>query len=47
MGGDYQALQPMDVPMTADTSVAVPELTRICRELAARMAAARALPNRG
>ena len=31
--GDYQALQPVDVPMTADTSVAVPELTRLCREL--------------
>jgi acetolactate synthase I/II/III large subunit len=31
--GDYQALQPVDLPMSADTSVAVPELTRICREL--------------
>ncbi|HEY7164664.1 MAG TPA: thiamine pyrophosphate-dependent enzyme [Candidatus Binatia bacterium] len=31
--GDYQALQPVDIPMTADTSVAVPELTRVCREL--------------
>ncbi|HEX9788315.1 MAG TPA: thiamine pyrophosphate-dependent enzyme [Candidatus Binatia bacterium] len=30
---DYQALQAVDVPMTADTSVAVPELTRLCREL--------------
>lgn len=30
---DYQALQAMDVPMTADTSVAIPELTRLCREL--------------
>ena len=30
---DYQALQAMDVPMTADTSVALPELTRLCREL--------------
>ena len=31
--GDYQALQPLDVPMSADTSIAVPELTRLCREL--------------
>jgi thiamine pyrophosphate-dependent acetolactate synthase large subunit-like protein len=31
--GDYQALQPLDVPMCADTFVAVPELTRLCREL--------------
>jgi acetolactate synthase-1/2/3 large subunit len=31
--GDYQALQPTDIPLTADTSVAVPELTRLCREL--------------
>jgi thiamine pyrophosphate-dependent acetolactate synthase large subunit-like protein len=31
--GDYQALQATDVPMSADTSVAVPELTRLCREL--------------
>ena len=30
---DYQALQPIDVAMSADTSVAVPELTRLCREL--------------
>ena len=30
---DYQALQAIDVPMTADTAVAVPELTRLCREL--------------
>ena len=30
---DYQALQAIDVPMSADTSVAVPELTRLCREL--------------
>jgi len=30
---DYQALQAVDVPMSADTSVAVPELTRLCREL--------------
>ena len=30
---DYQALQPIDVPMSADTAVAVPELTRLCREL--------------
>ncbi|MBI2358704.1 MAG: thiamine pyrophosphate-binding protein [Deltaproteobacteria bacterium] len=31
--GDVQVLQPVDVPISADTSVAVPELTRICREL--------------
>jgi acetolactate synthase-1/2/3 large subunit len=31
--GDYQALQAVDLPMAADTSVAVPELTRLCREL--------------
>jgi len=30
---DYQALQAVDVPMAADTAVAVPELTRLCREL--------------
>jgi len=30
---DYQALQAVDVPMSADTSVAVPELTRLCRQL--------------
>lgn len=30
---DYQALQAVDVPMTADTAVAIPELTRLCREL--------------
>jgi len=30
--GDYQALQALDVPMCADTAVAVPELTRLCRE---------------
>jgi thiamine pyrophosphate-dependent acetolactate synthase large subunit-like protein len=29
---DFQALQPVDVAMSADTSVAVPELTRLCRE---------------
>lgn len=33
---DYQALQAIDLPMTADTSVAVPELTRLCRELLAK-----------
>jgi acetolactate synthase-1/2/3 large subunit len=33
--GDYQALQAVDLPMAADTSVAVPELTRLCRELLA------------
>jgi acetolactate synthase I/II/III large subunit len=31
--GDYHALQAVDFPMCADTSVAVPELTRLCREL--------------
>jgi acetolactate synthase I/II/III large subunit len=31
--GDYQALQALDVPICADTAVAVPELTRLCREL--------------
>lgn len=31
--GDYQALQAIDLPMCADTSVAVPELTRLCREI--------------
>ena len=31
--GDYQALQALDVPMCADTFVAVPELTKLCREL--------------
>ncbi|HEY3304669.1 MAG TPA: thiamine pyrophosphate-dependent enzyme [Candidatus Binatia bacterium] len=31
--GDYHALQALDLPMCADTSVAVPELTRLCREL--------------
>src|SRR6266481_4431734 len=29
---DFQALQALDFPMSADTSVAVPELTRLCRE---------------
>jgi thiamine pyrophosphate-dependent acetolactate synthase large subunit-like protein len=31
--GDYQALQALDVAMSADTFVALPELTRLCREL--------------
>jgi acetolactate synthase I/II/III large subunit len=31
--GDYQALQAADISMSADTSVSVPELTRLCREL--------------
>jgi acetolactate synthase I/II/III large subunit len=31
--GDYQALQALDVPICADTAIAVPELTRLCREL--------------
>ncbi|HXG51317.1 MAG TPA: thiamine pyrophosphate-dependent enzyme [candidate division Zixibacteria bacterium] len=30
---DYQALQAVDIPMSGDTSVAVPELIRLCREL--------------
>ena len=30
---DFQALQAIDIPMCADTSVALPELTRLCREL--------------
>jgi thiamine pyrophosphate-dependent acetolactate synthase large subunit-like protein len=30
---DFQALQAIDFPMTADTSVALPELTRVCRAL--------------
>jgi thiamine pyrophosphate-dependent acetolactate synthase large subunit-like protein len=30
---DYQVLQAIDVPISADSSVAVPELTRLCREL--------------
>ena len=29
---DFQALQPVDVAMCADTAIAVPELTRLCRE---------------
>jgi thiamine pyrophosphate-dependent acetolactate synthase large subunit-like protein len=29
---DFQALQPVDVAMSADTAIAVPELTRLCRE---------------
>lgn len=32
--GDYMVLQAVDVPISADTSVAVPELVRLCRELA-------------
>jgi thiamine pyrophosphate-dependent acetolactate synthase large subunit-like protein len=30
---DFQALQAIDIPMSADTSIALPELTRLCREL--------------
>ena len=30
---DFQALQAVDLPMCADTSIALPELTRLCREL--------------
>jgi acetolactate synthase-1/2/3 large subunit len=29
---DFQALQPVDVAISADTAMAVPELTRLCRE---------------
>jgi acetolactate synthase-1/2/3 large subunit len=31
--GDCQVLQAVDVPISADSAVAVPELTRLCREL--------------
>lgn len=31
--GDYQCLQAVDLPITADTSLAVPELTRLCRQM--------------
>ena len=31
--GDYHALQAVDVPICADTSVVLPELTRVCRDL--------------
>jgi acetolactate synthase-1/2/3 large subunit len=34
--GDYQALQALDFSMSADTFVALPELTRLCRELLAK-----------
>jgi len=30
---DYQALQATDVPICADTSLALPELTKLCREM--------------
>jgi len=30
---DYQVLQAVDVPISADTSVAVPELTQLCRQM--------------
>jgi thiamine pyrophosphate-dependent acetolactate synthase large subunit-like protein len=33
--GECQVLQPLDVPICADTSLAVPELARLCRELLA------------
>jgi thiamine pyrophosphate-dependent acetolactate synthase large subunit-like protein len=39
---DFQALQAIDVPMCGDTSVAVPELTRLCRELIAKDSAKKA-----
>ena len=31
--GDYQVLQAVDVPISADSSVVVPELARLCREM--------------
>jgi thiamine pyrophosphate-dependent acetolactate synthase large subunit-like protein len=31
--GDYQVLQAVDVPISADTSVAVPELIQLCRQM--------------
>jgi len=31
--GTYQSLQAVDVPITAETTVAVPELVRLCREM--------------
>jgi acetolactate synthase-1/2/3 large subunit len=31
--GDYQVLQAVDVPIAADSSIVVPELTRLCREM--------------
>ncbi|MEI9476156.1 MAG: thiamine pyrophosphate-dependent enzyme [Deltaproteobacteria bacterium] len=31
--GDYHALQAVDIPICADTSIALPELTHICRNL--------------
>jgi len=30
---DYQALAPVDVPITAETSVAIPRLSALCREI--------------
>jgi acetolactate synthase-1/2/3 large subunit len=30
---DYQSLHAVDVPITAETSVAVPELTKLCRQM--------------
>jgi len=39
---DFQALQAVDVPMSADTAIAVPELTRLCRELLGNDAAKKA-----
>ena len=31
--GDYQVLQALDIPISADTSVALPELIQICRQM--------------
>jgi len=39
---DYQPLQAVDVPITADTSVAVPELTKLCRQRMANDASIKA-----
>lgn len=33
---DYQVLQPVDVPISADTSVALPELIQLCRDMLSR-----------
>ncbi len=30
---DYQVLQPVDVPIAADTSIALPELIKLCRQI--------------
>ena len=40
--GDYERLHPVDVPIAADTSQALPELVRLCREAIAADAGAEA-----